>query len=39
MNQLQVEDVVVGEGKAAERGALITAHYTGYLPDGTVFDS
>lgn len=39
MNQLQVEDVVMGEGKAAERGALITAHYTGYLPDGTVFDS
>ncbi len=39
MKQLQVEEVVVGEGKAAERGALITAHYTGYLPDGTVFDS
>ena len=39
MKQLKVEEVVVGEGKAAERGALITAHYTGYLPDGTVFDS
>lgn len=39
MKQLKVEEVVVGEGKAAERGALIIAHYTGYLPDGTVFDS
>ncbi|MFO1382107.1 MAG: FKBP-type peptidyl-prolyl cis-trans isomerase [Moraxella osloensis] len=30
---------MIGTGKTAERGALITAHYTGYLPDGTVFDS
>lgn len=39
MQQLQATDVVVGTGKAAERGALITAHYTGYLADGTIFDS
>lgn len=39
MNKLQAIDVVIGTGKAAERGALITAHYTGYLVDGTIFDS
>lgn len=37
--QLQIQDITIGNGKPAERGALITAHYTGYLPDGTVFDS
>lgn len=36
---VKVEDLVVGDGKAAERGALITAHYTGWLADGTEFDS
>ncbi|MEP0354313.1 FKBP-type peptidyl-prolyl cis-trans isomerase [Paraglaciecola sp.] len=36
---LQIEDLVVGTGKAAERGALITAHYKGWLEDGTEFDS
>ena len=39
MDKLQVEDLTIGTGKAAERGALIRAHYTGYLADGTVFDS
>lgn len=39
MDKLQIEELVIGTGKAAERGALITAHYTGYLPDGMVFDS
>jgi peptidylprolyl isomerase len=39
MRELEVEDLVVGEGKAAERGALITAHYRGWLEDGTEFDS
>lgn len=38
-DKLAVTDLVIGTGKAAERGALITAHYTGFLPDGTVFDS
>lgn len=37
--ELQITDVHVGDGKAAVKGALITAHYTGYLQDGTVFDS
>lgn len=39
MNKLQSKDIIIGNGKTAERGALITAHYTGYLTDGTVFDS
>lgn len=39
MTTFQIIDLAVGDGKAAERGALITAHYTGYLADGTVFDS
>ena len=39
MQELGIEDIVVGEGKAAARGALITAHYRGWLEDGTQFDS
>ncbi|STZ64357.1 FK506-binding protein [Moraxella lacunata] len=39
MTEFNITDLVVGDGKPAERGALITAHYTGYLADGTVFDS
>ncbi len=38
-DELTIEDLVLGEGKAAERGALITAHYRGWLEDGTEFDS
>ncbi|XLM21227.1 FKBP-type peptidyl-prolyl cis-trans isomerase, partial [Chromobacterium piscinae] len=37
--ELKMEDLVVGEGKEAVRGALITTHYTGWLEDGTKFDS
>ena len=36
---LEIKDLVIGTGKAAERGALITAHYIGWLEDGTEFDS
>ncbi len=39
MDELKIEDLVVGEGKAAVRGALITSHYRGFLADGTEFDS
>lgn len=39
MNQIQATDLTTGTGKPAQRGALITAHYTGYLADGTIFDS
>ncbi|RYY04011.1 MAG: FKBP-type peptidyl-prolyl cis-trans isomerase [Gammaproteobacteria bacterium] len=38
-NELIIEDVIIGEGKAAVKGALITAHYRGCLEDGTQFDS
>lgn len=37
--ELQITDLVVGEGKECVKGALITAHYTGWLTDGTKFDS
>jgi peptidylprolyl isomerase len=37
--ELKIEDLIEGSGKAAERGALITAHYVGWLEDGTEFDS
>jgi peptidylprolyl isomerase len=36
---VKIEDLVEGSGKAIERGALITVHYRGYLDDGTEFDS
>ncbi len=38
-DELKIEDMLAGHGKAAERGALITAHYRGWLEDGTEFDS
>ncbi|MAC46091.1 MAG: FKBP-type peptidylprolyl isomerase [Oceanospirillum sp.] len=35
-----IEDIVVGEGTEVKKGgALITAHYRGFLEDGTEFDS
>ncbi|MFB9156453.1 FKBP-type peptidyl-prolyl cis-trans isomerase [Chromobacterium violaceum] len=37
--ELKIEDLVVGEGKEVVRGALITSHYTGWLEDGSKFDS
>ena len=37
--EVKIEDFIEGTGKAAERGALITAHYRGWLEDGTEFDS
>ena len=39
MTDFNIIDLIIGTGKQAERGALITAHYTGTLSDGTVFDS
>lgn len=39
VSSLKVYDLVVGEGKEAVSGANIVVHYTGVLPDGTVFDS
>lgn len=37
--ELKITDLLEGTGKVAERGALITAHYVGWLEDGTEFDS
>ncbi|WPP45080.1 FKBP-type peptidyl-prolyl cis-trans isomerase [Pseudomonas sp. AN-1] len=37
--QLQIEDIRPGDGKAVVKGALITTQYTGWLEDGTEFDS
>jgi FKBP-type peptidyl-prolyl cis-trans isomerase len=38
-NGLQVEDLSVGGGKMAEPGMNVSVHYTGWLTDGTKFDS
>lgn len=38
-NELICTDLVIGDGKECVKGALITAHYTGWLQDGTEFDS
>jgi FKBP-type peptidyl-prolyl cis-trans isomerase len=36
---LRVEDLVVGSGAVAERGACVYVHYSGWLADGKQFDS
>ncbi len=36
---LQYEDMVVGSGTMAEPGMNVSVHYTGWLTDGTKFDS
>lgn len=38
-NELLVEDIQIGDGKAVVKGALITTQYRGQLEDGTTFDS
>jgi peptidylprolyl isomerase len=39
LNELQITDIVLGEGKAAVKGALLFVQYEGFLEDGTKFDS
>jgi FKBP-type peptidyl-prolyl cis-trans isomerase len=39
VEKLQIEDIIVGEGKEATTGAKITVNYAGTLTDGTKFDS
>lgn len=38
-DELLVEDIQLGDGKAVVKGALITTQYRGTLSDGTPFDS
>jgi peptidylprolyl isomerase len=39
LSELVVKDLILGEGKAVVKGALITTEYRGVLDDGTEFDS
>ena len=36
---LTIDDIVVGNGAAAAAGQKVTVHYTGWLTNGTKFDS
>jgi len=37
--QLEIEDQVVGDGAEATPGMMVEVHYTGWLTDGSKFDS
>jgi len=39
MTDLKVEILTPGEGAVAEAGQKVSVHYTGWLTDGTKFDS
>lgn len=38
-NELIIEDLQPGDGKAVVKGALVTTQYRGWLEDGSEFDS
>jgi peptidylprolyl isomerase len=39
VTELKIEDLVVGTGKEAKNGDTLSVHYTGWLEDGTKFDT
>jgi peptidylprolyl isomerase/FKBP-type peptidyl-prolyl cis-trans isomerase FkpA len=39
MAKPKIDDMVVGKGTEAVRGKTVNVHYTGWLTDGTKFDS
>lgn len=39
MSDLQIEELAAGDGAVATSGQTVTVHYTGWLTDGTKFDS
>ena len=39
MSELIIEDLVAGNGDTATAGQSVSVHYTGWLTDGTKFDS
>ncbi|MEW5967038.1 MAG: FKBP-type peptidyl-prolyl cis-trans isomerase [Pseudomonadota bacterium] len=39
MSELIIEDLVVGSGDTARAGQSVLVHYTGWLTDGSKFDS
>lgn len=38
-SELQIERLVAGNGAPAQAGSTVTVHYTGWLTDGSKFDS
>lgn len=39
VTELRMQNIVSGSGEEAGAGDVVVVHYTGVLPDGTVFDS